>query len=76
MDHRRQCFPKKGKHLVGVARLYCGMLGKKHNCPSTADFRVVDADEDHAPMDWTSRARIPGSHPEEARLASRHLIEP
>ena len=52
-------FPKKGKESVGVARQYCGQLGKSDNCRvavslsvSTATFSVPVAYRLYLPESW------------------------
>jgi SRSO17 transposase len=65
-------FPKKGRHSVGVARQYCGVLGKQDNCQvavsvslANATVSVPAAYQLYLPESWASdrarcrRAKVP-----------------
>ena len=48
--------PKKGKHSVGVARQYCGQLGKQDNCQVAVSLSAVN---DHASLPVAYRLYLP-----------------
>jgi SRSO17 transposase len=54
-------FPKKGKHSVGVARQYCGQLGKQDNCQVAVSLSLASvqgslpiAYQLYLPKDWAN----------------------
>lgn len=76
-------FPKKGKESVGVARQWCGRLGKVDNCQVGVYLGYVSSKE-HAlvdfrlylPREWTrSRQRLnKAGVPREVRFRTRHEL--
>ena len=44
-------FPKKGTHSVGVARQYCGQLGKQDNCQVAVSLSLA-TEHGSVPIDW------------------------
>lgn len=49
-------YPKKGKHSVGVARQYCGQLGKRDNCQNAVS---ISAANHHASLPIGYRMYLP-----------------
>ena len=56
-------FPKKGRHSVGVARQYCGQLGKQDNCQIAVSLSLTNhaaslpiAWRLYLPLEWTADA--------------------
>jgi SRSO17 transposase len=49
-------FPKKGTHSVGVARQYCGQLGKQENCRVAVSVSLVT---EHASLPAAYRLYLP-----------------
>src|SRR6202162_475700 len=65
-------FPKQGSHSVGVARQYCGQLGKKDNCQVAVSLSIANHHASlpvgyrlYLPQDWAqdrerrSKAGVP-----------------
>jgi SRSO17 transposase len=76
-------FPKKGTHSVGVARQYCGMLGKQDNCQVAVSVSlacdqgsVPVAWQLYLPEDWATdpARRAKTGVPEELRFATKTQI--
>src|SRR2546430_9877474 len=49
-------FPKQGRHSVGVARQYCGQLGKQDNCQVAVSLSIANHD---ASLPVASRLDLP-----------------
>ncbi len=74
-------FPKKGTHSVGVARQWCGRLGKVDNCQvavtmgyaSRKEHALVDT-RLYLPKEWTSKRKrmTAAGVPREVRFQTRH----
>ena len=54
--------PKKGKRSVGVARQYCGQIGKQDNCQVAVTLSVAN---DHASLPIAHRLYLPESWTDE-----------
>ena len=76
-------FPKKGRHSVGVARQYCGMLGKQDNCQVAVSISLASnqgslpvAWQLYLPEDWAAdpKRRAKAGVPQEVRFATKTQI--
>ncbi len=76
-------FPKKGRHSVGVARQYCGQLGKQDNCQvavsvslATEDASLPVAWQLYLPQAWAEDAarREKAGVPEEVAFRTKNEI--
>lgn len=76
-------FPKQGRHSVGVARQYCGMLGKQDNCQVAVSISLASTQGSlpvawqlYLPEDWAADAerRAKAGVPEEVGFATKGQI--
>ena len=75
--------PSKGKHSVGVARQYCGNLGKRDNCQVAVSLSVANdqaslpiAYQLYLPQDWAAdrKRRQAAGVPEDIAFATKPAI--
>jgi SRSO17 transposase len=76
-------FPKQGRHSVGVARQYCGQLGKEENCQVAVSLSLANGHASlpvayrlYLPQEWTNdreRLRKAGV-PEHIGFKTKHAI--
>jgi SRSO17 transposase len=57
-------YPKKGKHSVGVARQYCGQLGKQDNCQVAVSLSIAS---EHASLPVVYRLYVPQEWAEDSK---------
>ena len=76
-------FPKQGRHSVGVARQYCGQLGKQDNCQVAVSLSLANRHASlpvawrlYLPAEWAAdRARRRKAHvPEQIEFATKPEI--
>jgi SRSO17 transposase len=61
-------FPKKGRHSVGVARQYCGQLGKQDNCQTVVSLSVANH---HGSLPIAHRLYLPESWANDAERRAK-----
>jgi SRSO17 transposase len=76
-------FPKQGRHSVGVARQYCGQLGKQDNCQVAVSLSIANhhaslpvAHRLYLPKDWAAdkKRRRKAGVPEEIGFKTKPEI--
>src|SRR5919199_2181454 len=64
-------FPKKGQHSVGVARQYCGPVGKQENCRVAVSLSVAN---DQASLPVAYRLYLPKEWSEDAKRREKAAV--
>ena len=76
-------FPKHGEHSVGVARQYCGQLGKQDNCQAAVSLSIANhhaslpvAYRLYLPKEWASdkKRRRKAGVPEDIKFKTKPKI--